>query len=196
MDTTPQQLDPRPMLSESMSIVTTTIDAISPSDLERPTPCPDWTVRELAAHIVGVARRIEAVGDGRPAMSVPIVVDDIADDAIGHEWRTASDRALAAWADDAKLGQIVSPPFGDMPGGAALGIYVSEITVHTWDLATAIGHEPAWNQEIAAACLAGIEDKLPATGRGDEMPFTDATPVGDDASAVVRLAAFCGRPVT
>ena len=50
--------DTRPLFRTTVAQVTPLIDAVTPDDLGRPTPCSDWTVRELLSHLVAVEDRI------------------------------------------------------------------------------------------------------------------------------------------
>jgi hypothetical protein len=84
--------------------------------------------------------------------------------------------------------------------------YFSELTVHTWDLATATGQQPDWDDTVVAAAL-GARPIIPAENRralfeqiSNEMgldevavPFAEAVPIPDDAPAIDRLVAWNGR---
>ena len=91
-------------------------------------------------------------------------------------------------------------------GADVLASYFSELTVHTWDLATATKQHPDWDDTVVTAALAG-RDFLPAENRRalfeeissamdlDEVaiPFADPVPIPDDAPAIDRLVAWNGR---
>ena len=64
---------------------------------------------------------------------------------------------------------------------------------HTWDLATATGHTPAWDDEVVAGALVAVRRKLPTAERAPAIPFADAVPVPDDAPVIDRLVAWQGR---
>jgi hypothetical protein len=83
---------------------------------------------------------------------------------------------------------------------------LSELSVHTWGLATATGQQPDWDDTVVTAALAAREF-LPAENRrtlfeeiSAEMdlddvaiPFAEAVPVPDNAPAIERLVAWNGR---
>ena len=91
-------------------------------------------------------------------------------------------------------------------GAEILTSYFSELTVHTWDLATATGQQPDWDDTVITAALAA-GDFLPAENRRalfeeistpmglDEVaiPFAEAVPIPDNAAAIDRLVAWNGR---
>jgi len=84
--------------------------------------------------------------------------------------------------------------------------YFSELTVHTWDLATATGQRPDWDDTVVVAALEARQI-LPAENRralyeqistamGLEevaVPFAGAVAIPDDAPAIDRLVAWNGR---
>ncbi len=91
-------------------------------------------------------------------------------------------------------------------GADVLASYFSELTVHTWDLATATGQQPDWDDTVVTAALAA-RDFLPAENRRalfeeistamglDQVaiPFAEPVPIPDDALAIDRLVAWNGR---
>ena len=91
-------------------------------------------------------------------------------------------------------------------GADVLASYFSELTVHTWDLATATGQRPDWDDAVVTAALASARlppaenrralfEEISAAMGLDEvaMPFAEAVPVADDAPAIDRLVAWNGR---
>jgi uncharacterized protein (TIGR03086 family) len=86
-------------------------------------------------------------------------------------------------------------PFATLPGAISLAIYVSEVTVHTWDLATALGVRVDWDDAVVSGALLAMEQALPPSQRGADngVPFGDVVPTPDDAPAIDRLVAWVGR---
>jgi hypothetical protein len=98
-------------------------------------------------------------------------------------------------------------PWIEGSGAEVLASYFSELTVHTWDLATATGQQPDWDDTVVAAALMAARQFLPAENRRalyeevssarglDEVavPFAEAIPIPDDAAAIDRLVAWNGR---
>jgi hypothetical protein len=69
-----------------------------------------------------------------------------------------------AWSDDAVLERPMALPWIEGSGAEVLASYFSELTVHTWDLATATGQQPDWDDTVVAAAL-GARHFLPAENR-------------------------------
>ena len=97
-------------------------------------------------------------------------------------------------------------PWLEGSGADVLESYFSELTVHTWDLATATCQEPDWDDVVVTAALEAPRI-LPAENRRalyaeisaamglDEVavPFAEAVPVPEGAPAIDRLVAWNGR---
>lgn len=205
MTTSTSTTDPRPILDRAIATGGAVIDGVRPEQLTEPTPCTDMDVRALLAHLVGVLDRVAALGNGEN----PFAVTDtpVADDRWPDAWREAGRRAADAWSDDAVLERPMALPWIEGSGAEVLASYFSELTVHTWDLATATGQQPDWDDAVVAAALVAVRQILPAENRRalyeeisaargfDEVavPFAEAVPVPDDAPVIDRLVAWNGR---
>jgi uncharacterized protein (TIGR03086 family) len=172
------------------------VDTLGHDDWDRPTPCSDWTVRQLVGHLVGgnrlVARALrgeqlpppEQLGSRDPG-------DQLGDDPTGA-WRESADALLAAFALPGVLERTHTVPAGTLPGPALVHLRVVETLVHGWDLARATGRQLAVPEELAVAELAFSRDLLGRLPAG-RTPFAPPQPVADDAPALDRLAALLGR---
>ena len=182
--------DPRPALANAMDQIGRLIEGTDPAQGKRPTPCDDWDVATLVAHLQAVVRRIGAVLDGQPFWSVPRIVEStdwVADWAAG---RASTDAVLA---DDAILRREVSVPWGTVTGAQAAGSYIGELATHAWDLAVATGRAGELDARFAEAALPAAMAKIPAEPRGGEVPFGPVVEAGPDATAYERLVAWEGR---
>jgi uncharacterized protein (TIGR03086 family) len=161
-------------------------------------------VRVMLGHLVGVLDRIAALGNDDDPFSV--IETPTPDDDWSDTWARASTRATDAWCDDAVLDRPMALPWIQGDGAEVLTSYFSELTVHTWDLATATGQHPDWDDAVVAAAL-DARKILPAENRRavfeqisaamglDEVavPFAEAVPVPGDAPDIDRLVAWNGR---
>lgn len=185
--------DPRPALVRSIATAQSVIDEVTSSNATRATPCADWNAHQMAGHLVAVIERIEAVAHGRDVMQMALVREDIAIDGLAAAFASTAANAVDAWTAD-KLAEIVTVPFGVMPGAPALAVYTAEILAHTWDLSRAVGVEPVWHLDDTAAANAATRAGLPRDGRDmEEMPFDPVVPTADDAPAIDQLVAWLGR---
>ena len=74
-----------------------------------------------------------------------------ADDDWADAWATSGAHAVEAWRDDAVLDRPMALPWIQGSGAEVLTSYFSELTVHTWDLATATGQQPHWDDTVVTA---------------------------------------------
>ena len=202
--TTDHFTDPRPILDRAITTGGIVIAGVRPEQLTNPTPCTDMNVRTLLAHLIGVLDRIAALGSGNDPFAVTEA--PVLDDRWVDAWNESARRAADAWSDDAVLERPMALPWIDGSGAEVLASYFSELTVHTWDLATATGQQPEWDDSVIAAAL-DARQILPAENRRalfeeistamglDEVtiPFAEAVPIPDDAPAIDRLVAWNGR---
>ncbi|MEU5053100.1 TIGR03086 family metal-binding protein [Streptomyces sp. NPDC021096] len=187
--------DPRPLLDRATAQLSALIHAMPADRLGDPTPCTEFDVRALLAHLVLGAHDGAAIGEsgdvvwGRPPT-------DIADDGWGRAYEEARARLAAGWADDATLERVVDLPWGKLPGRAYLtsGMVLETVT-HTWDLSEALGHPLPLDQELAEPVLEWARRFLPAERRGGGVPFEPVRPAPEGADAYTALAAWLGRPV-
>ncbi len=76
-----------------------------------------------------------------------------------------------------------------MPGVRFLGMRVFDVTVHTWDLAAALGRDAGLDDELVDDVLDVIEREPPGMGFGIEP----CGRVGVGASPLERLLDLTGR---
>jgi len=188
--TNTEHTDIRPLFSTAASTAAKVLAGVTPAQYGDPTPCDDFTVRQLMDHLVGATRRLAVVGRGGDAESVdpssPL-----------EEWNLAFSEAVSdveeAWGDPARLGQTVVLPFAELPGAAAVALYTNEVTVHSWDLAGATGQSVDWDPAVLAVSLSAMKQMLPPGARPEEIPFADEVAVPGDAPAIDQLVAWSGR---
>ncbi|MGQ0830216.1 MAG: TIGR03086 family metal-binding protein [Microthrixaceae bacterium] len=202
--TTNHVVDPRPLLDRAIATGGAVIAGVRSDQLTAPTPCPEMDVRAMLGHLVVVLDRIAALGNGEDPFSV--IEGTASGDDWSDAWATAGAHAADAWRDDAVLERPMALPWIQGSGAELLTSYLSELTVHTWDLATATGQQPEWDDTVVTAALEA-RPILPAENRRalfeeisaamglDEVaiPFAEAVPVPDDATAIDRLVAWNGR---
>ncbi|MEV0674629.1 TIGR03086 family metal-binding protein [Mycobacterium sp. NPDC050441] len=197
--------DPRPILDRAIATGGVVIAGVRPERLTDPTPCADMNVRALLAHLIGVLDRVAALGNGEDPFAVTEI--PVPEDRWSDAWRESGRRAADAWSDDVVLERPMALPWIEGSGAEVLASYLSELTVHTWDLATATGQRPDWDDTVVAVALEAARQILPAENRRalyeeisaarglDEVavPFAEAVPIDDDAPVIDRLVAWNGR---
>ena len=174
---------------------TRVVDNIQPEQLDNPSPCAGWTVRDVLNHITGGAIMFGlCVRDGAvpdEQLGEILTADHLGDDYRGSWARAAAD-AEAAFAIPGAVDRIVKLPFGEMPAGMALNIAIFDVTTHAWDLAKATGQSTDLDPEVCASAYqvaqVMLSDDWRAAGMfGQPVTVSEAAPMGD------RLAALAGR---
>lgn len=166
------------VLSNGLDQVESLLAEVTAERLGEPTPCADWTVRELIDHVVqGTANFADAVR--------------------GHEvdWSSSPQHAdwLAAYRQNAERLRVAWQEAEGTPE-LGMGVQSAEFAVHTWDLAQALGRPTAdLDPALAEGGLAFMRASLTPEMRGSA--FGPEQPAPEVADAYQRIAAFAGRKV-
>jgi uncharacterized protein (TIGR03086 family) len=183
-------VDPLERFDRAAATATTVVDAIKPEQYDEPTPCADWTVRQLLNHLTGGTKMFTAmVTAGEPV--------DRAADHVGPDhaasFRAAVADLRAAFAAAGALDGVYNGPLGEAPGTMLARMRVNEMMVHAWDLAKATGQSTDLAPDLAAECIEDIRGVQEA-GRAQPM-FKPMQDISADATVADRLAATAGRTV-
>ena len=111
----------------------------------------------------------------------------------GADWPALKEAMLATLANPENLaGTTNHPAFGEVPRVRMLGIGISDLLIHSWDLGQAIGYEGELPADAVAAAYEGLQQLPPEVIRAEDR-FADAVQVADDADMLTKLIAFSGR---
>jgi uncharacterized protein (TIGR03086 family) len=159
-----------------------------------PTPCDDWSVRQLVGHVAAgcqMAAKLAAGGDRNEAIALLGV------DHLGDEPLQAVDAALEAQQQAFERPgvetQVFHHPAGDMPGAQVYRFRLSDLLVHQWDLASAIGADDTLDPELVREVWEGIQPMIPMMATIGVFGSGPSGDVGDDAPAQRRLLDAMGR---
>lgn len=201
--------DPRLQFVAAVDIATPIIAGVRPNQFDLPSPCHNYDVKGLLDHLVFVLHRVATLGRGEEAFAP----GSLGDASIAHgeheaDWLAAADAVDDVWSDDELLHTEIVLPWATMTGADMLAMYVSEITTHTWDIATATGQHVKWDDAVCQLALDAMHRDLPMADRTpmwDEFkanapanfqfdaPFANAVAVGSDAPLIDQLVAWTGR---
>jgi uncharacterized protein (TIGR03086 family) len=152
-------------------------------------PCPDWTARDVARHVVENHRRLLASLAGTD----PVPVEEGED--LVEAFRQATEEVRESLVDAERATQKIKgfggreAPFEEL----VAGIITADTLVHTWDFARACGEDERLDPDAAQRAyefLVPLGEAMRGTGRFG--PAIDAPP---DADVQTRLLAFSGRSV-
>jgi len=160
----------------------------------RPTPCTDWTVRDLVNHLVGGHLRFAAALSGEePPPDAARRADHLGEDPAAAYLASAK-TVLAAFRSPGAMERVIAVPIGSVPGSVALHLSLVEALVHGWDLAHATNQQFRADEEVAEQELQFTQAQLSRVPPG-HSPFQPPQPVAEDAPAVDRLAGLLGHEV-
>ena len=155
-------MDPLTQFGELGPPLGAVIAGITPEQLDRPTPCAEFTVRGVLEHMVGGATMFAASYRGQaPA-------DPDLSDVLGAIGPTLEDLGAAMSAPGA-LDRTIAAPFGEVPGDAFARFVVLDGLVHGWDLATATGQPYDPPEELVAEVEAFARGQLDAAARRPDL---------------------------
>lgn len=167
---------------------------VGPGDWDRPTPCEGWTVRDLVVHML-VGQRMAALlvrGGSREEAEALFDGAVLPDDVLG-EFDAGADDQAAAFAEDGALERTCAHPAGDFPGALLLGLRVTDATMHTWDLARAIGADETLSADLVETVWASVEPIAPVLTASGRFGDGASGGVGEQAPLQTRLLDATGR---
>lgn len=184
----------QPDLGPATGLVASVVAAVTDDALDRPTPCPEYDVRTILAHLDGLslaftAAAVKDLGDltDTPPGDAEFVLHD--------GWRERIPTRLAAlaeaWRDPSAWTGMTRAGGVDMPGEVAGLVALDEVVLHGWDLAKGTDHayEP---DDATTAVVTGFL----AESRKEEVPeslFGPVVDVADDARPFDRALGLAGR---
>jgi uncharacterized protein (TIGR03086 family) len=168
------------------------IKQVKDEQWEASTPCPDWTVRELANHVIGENRWVPPLMEGKTIEDVGNALDgDLLGNDPGSEWDSAAKEALAAAEEPGAFERTVHLSFGDFPGRLYVGQVLSDHVIHAWDLARAIGADEKLPEDLVRFAWDELSPQFELWREGGA--FGSKVEVGEDADLQTKLLAESGR---
>jgi uncharacterized protein (TIGR03086 family) len=155
---------------------------VTDSQWDRPTPCAEWTVRQLVDHTVSwQAEGGRLIG---------------ADTAPGEDWERIRAAFDALLSDPSQLTGSVAE-FGGIPKQDLAGFLIGDLLIHSWDLARSIGADETLPPDTVQATTIGLHHVPTALLRGTnplgQKMMAAAVEAPVDASAQDKMLAFTGR---
>ena len=156
-------------------------------DLSRPTPCTEYTVRDVGEHVVRSMVLLASVADERVDSPAAAALDSA---ALDGRVAAAAEAALAAWQGRGLDGSVAVGR-SVLPARLAVEIIPLELLVHGWDIAHATGQRIEVTAEVADYVLDRARQLITEDKRG--RSFAAEVPAGPDATVLDQLIAFTGR---
>lgn len=182
------------LLAQAAAPAIATVRAITADQLTAPTPCREYDVRGLLNHLlfwgpslIGAASHTLVTPPAASDREVTLTEDDWADQLV-----TQIERLATAWGSPKAwegTTRIAGPD--PLPAPMIGGMVLTELVVHSWDLACATGQRPGSDPET----LEFVHRELEKTADfGREMgAYGEAVPVASTAPVLDRLLGLAGR---
>ncbi|HEX3707211.1 MAG TPA: TIGR03086 family metal-binding protein [Mycobacteriales bacterium] len=167
------------------------VDGVEPSAWDSPTPCSEYTVKDLLGHMVGWSASFDGAANGRAPEGDPTAYKVTA--ASSAEFRAVLESIVAGWTSNGTDRSVSLIGAGEMPGQMVFDMTLMEYLAHGWDLATATGQSMPYTDEEAQAILDLAVKHLGDEWRGDGKPFGKIVEVPIDAPPLDRFAGHMGR---
>ncbi len=163
--------------------------AVAEDQWHLPTPCTEWDVRALVHHVVTRNLMVPSLLQGLPVLPPP-------GDPLGADpaaaWERSVHQANSAFAAPGALDVLVPHPMAGEVRGEMLALFRwSDMLVHSWDLARAIGTDERLDPGLVGVCLERTRPRVPfmrATGM-----FGSPVEVPEGADEQTELLALFGR---
>jgi uncharacterized protein (TIGR03086 family) len=187
-------MDQAAMMGKVLDETNRVVGGIEPSQLDNPSPCDEWTVRDVLNHVTsGATMFAVCVRDG--SISDERLGELMTGDSLGTDYkgsfRAASTAAMDAFAEPGAAEKMVKLPFGEMPAGVAINIAIFDVATHTWDLAKGTGQTMQLDPEVLGAAYELAQAMIPDMRAGGLVG--EEVIVAVDAPMEDRLAGLAGR---
>jgi uncharacterized protein (TIGR03086 family) len=166
---------------------------VTDEQLDGPTVCKKMSLRDLVAHVGGLAPAFTAAA--RKEFGELTDTPPVEGVALDEDWRTAYPARLAelarAWGEPSAWDGMTRAGGVDFPGEVGGIIALTEVVIHGWDVAAATGQDYAVEKATLDAVLPHVT-AIAAEGPVEGL-FGPAVAVADDAPALDRIIALSGR---
>ncbi|MEV6774230.1 TIGR03086 family metal-binding protein [Nocardia sp. NPDC051030] len=168
---------------------------MSVEDLDKPTPCAGWALRDLLEHMIIQHYGFAAASRGEDDLSLwkpqPIGPDPVA------EYRAAAEHVLAAFAAEGVLERnFPLPEIRNgviLPAALSISFHFIDYVVHSWDVARTLGIDVEFEDDLLAAGLL-VAEAVPRR-ESRTVPGAAFAPEIErpDGSVFDRILAVLGR---
>jgi len=168
--------------------------AVAADQWDAPSACAEWTVRDVAGHVIWGQHQIRAWATGEeyaeragaPGAPHPAVL--AGEDPVAT-WRAAREASLAALTPQALARMTSIPGIGEVPVAAVVPLLITDHVVHAWDIGHAFGMDVRLDPALVAVAF---EWARAHAARGPGFFGPELTPPAD-ADEQSRMLAYTGR---
>jgi uncharacterized protein (TIGR03086 family) len=175
-------MDPVVLFERAATDAAAMVEKVQPEQRDAPTPCSEWDVDTLVAHMAG----------GTTYLTAALGLDEEGDSGDRDNRAAVAHCVDALRAPGALERRCMSPAGFEWSVAEATAGTAMDQLVHTWDLAVAIDADRQLDPELVDAIVAMFLPQMPEIGREAGIVGPEV-PVADDASPQDRLLGAMGR---
>lgn len=181
-------------LEPQARVVAALADGTSDEQLSAATPCEEYAVRDLLAHLVGLTAAFRDAGKKELGPTTGTGPNE-ADLTLGADWRSVLPRQLdelvEAWRRPDAWEGMTQAGGVELPGAVAGLVALNELVLHGWDLARATGQKYGCDEASLRASYDMLAQSADDASRGEI--FGPVVDVPDDAPLLDRVVGLGGR---
>ena len=183
-----------PDLEPATRLTASIVAAVDDDSLDRPTPCPEYSVRHILAHLDGLSMAFTAAAS-KDLGDMTDTPPGSTEFTLNEGWRERIPARLAslaqAWSDPSAWDGMTQAGGVDMPGEVAGLVALDEVVLHGWDLAKGTGQ--AYEPDPATAAV--VHGFLVESRKGEvpENLFGPVVEIGDEAHTFDHALGLAGR---
>lgn len=187
--------DPLHLLDLAQARAAALIADIGTDDWDRPTPCTEWSVRDVINKMTASTQLFAAFGRRERPDPAPDLIDPaeiLGDDPLATYLAAAID-CRAAWRADGALDGTAPSTVGEFPAKPVLNARIFDTTILSWDVATACAIDHRIDDVQAAYVLRVAKALVPTVRAASPERYRDPEELGDDRPLVEQMVAATGR---
>lgn len=189
-------MDPIAALTVSRREFESRLGHIGEDQWNQPTPCAEWSVRDLVNHVMlGTRMSVQLLAGASREDVIAGFGDDLVrggDDTLS-DFAALADQMHEAFAGPGGLDGTVSHPMGDIPRSQFVGFRIGDYTAHAWDLARAIGADEELDAELVSYAWDDMQPMVPMIEQSGMFGDGPSGRVGADAPLQIRFLDLIGR---
>jgi uncharacterized protein (TIGR03086 family) len=147
----------RELNRQAVAVTVGIVGKVRSDQLDLPTPCEEWSLWQLLAHMIGQHYGFAAAARGETS-DLSVWADRPVGDDLHAAYAAAAADVTAAFAEDGMLERrLWLPEIRDgvrFPAAMAIGFHFLDYLVHGWDVARSIGTDPGFDADLVSAALA------------------------------------------
>jgi uncharacterized protein (TIGR03086 family) len=188
--------DLRVLHRRALRVSVDVVDRVRPEQLGLPTPCAEWDLGQLLAHMTGQNHGFALAAGGAPTALGDFAPREVAADPAGLHAASAAELAAAFAAPGLLERRIWLPEIrpAAVPATTAVGFHLVDSVAHAWDVARALDVPVSFDDEVldAALVIALAVPDGPVRERAGSA-FRPGVAVSAAASAFDRILGLLGR---